>query len=153
VCDFTAVLTLGVAALNVCNQDDWFGSSPDPTDGRNANASPARRVLQDSQAVQDWFAAGDVYAFMEWPFEYCHDNRVPLAGQELLALCVLAHWLKLGRIASQSQALGPLFQCVITMLSDMAKWTVLMLWLLVAFASCFTVLFHERKRLANAART
>jgi hypothetical protein len=52
---------------------------------------------------------------------------------------VLAHWIKLARIASHSAALGPLFQCVGVMLFDIAKWLVLTTWPLIAFTSSFTV--------------
>ena len=60
---------------------------------------------------------------MENPFSYCDDGRVPLAGQEILAILVLLRWIVMGRLANQSSALGPLFQCVITMLSDTLKWS------------------------------
>jgi len=75
--------------------------------------------------------------------DMCHDGRVPLAGQELLAIVVLAQWIGIGRIASQSALLGPLFQCVGIMLSDVLKWLVLTVWPLIAFTSSFTVLFRE----------
>jgi hypothetical protein len=63
--------------------------------------------------------------------DMCHDGRVPLAGQELLAIVVLAQWIGIGRIASQSALLGPLFQCVGIMLSDVLKWLVLTVWPLI----------------------
>ena len=100
-------------------------------------------VPDPSDAAYDWLSHATSYGFIEWPFDFCEDGRLPLAGQELLAIVVLLHWLKLGRIASQSSTLGPLFQCCITMLSDMGKFTALSLWILVAFTSCFTVLFLE----------
>jgi hypothetical protein len=39
--------------------------------------------------------------------------------------------------------LGPLFQCMGIMTADIGKWAVLTLWPLLAFSSCFTVLFRE----------
>jgi hypothetical protein len=106
----------------------------------------------------------------KWPFDKCQDGRVPLAAQEMLAIVVLAQWIKLGRVASQSSTLGPLFQCVGVFSADIGKWIILTTWPLVvrqlalntcsltnpirgltcarvvhtqAFTSCFNVLFRE----------
>ena len=121
-----SVLTLGAGALNVCN---------------DGTASGVRRQLQSSDPI-DWLRSGQG-GLVEWPFNYCTDGRIPLAGRELLAIVVLTHWLKLGRVASQSIVFGPLFQCVLVMLKDTLKWLVLGFWPLIAFTSCFTVLFRE----------
>jgi len=115
---------------------------------RGSTASSDSSTASSSYSASSFVASKDSLSklnghFMEWPFDHCLDGRVPLAGQELLAVVVLAQWIKLGRIASQSALLGPLFQCVGIMLADVFKWMVLTTWPLIAFTSCFTVLFRE----------
>jgi hypothetical protein len=145
------VLALGMGMLNVCNDTDWkFGGSRHHSDvdstllgrmlrparggasggsgGRSGSSSGSESTHYDGLAGMT--DDGDVV----WPFDVCHDGRVPLAGQELLAIVVLSQWMKLGRIASQSALLGPLFQCVGIMLSDVLKWLVLTIWPLIVRA-------------------
>ena len=103
----------------------------------DTNASASTDWMLQFQSVDGYFD------FMAWPFSQCRDGRVPLAAQELLALVVLLHWLKLGRIASQSNTFGPLFQSVLVMMVDVVKWLFLISWPVLAFTSCFNVLFRE----------
>lgn len=85
----------------------------------------------------------DTTPWIEWPFDKCDSRKPPLAGQEMLSLAVLCHWIKMGRLANQSPALGPLFQATLSMFYDVALWLVLLAWPLVAFTSSFNVLYRE----------
>ena len=130
----TGVSTLAACLLNVCNDVDWtwwesVGDGPGSTEDTPIPISP-ETIPERIGYVWKWCDRGVI---------------APLSGVEFLAFSVSLRWINLvPRLTQRSTVVGPIMLSLRRMLTDVLIWLILLVWLLVAFASFMRALHAEQ---------
>jgi len=121
-----SVATCAALLLNVCNATDWFLYEGD--------GQPPEHLL---------FPAGD-FRSIGSVWSRCDEIIPPLAARETLAVAMFLRWLNsLPRLAERSMFFGPLILTVRYMVVDTIKFLVLLIWVVLAWAVFFYMLYSE----------